>query len=64
MTTQDEYTLRVSSRAFCCGVCIRDGHVDLMGTAPYFRRLRGMSIKAFMEHARDKGWKVERVKTP
>jgi hypothetical protein len=64
MNTENEYLLRVSSRAFCCGVTIRNGRVDLTGTAPYLRRLKDMTAEAFMEHARARGWKVERAKTP
>jgi hypothetical protein len=60
MSTEKAYTLRVSSRAFCCGVTIRDGKVDASGTAPYLRRLSGMAEATFMEYAKARGWKIER----
>ena len=62
MSEHNEHLLRVTSRAFCCGVTVRDGKVFRDGTAPYLRRLSGMSEETFMQYARDRGWKVEQKK--
>jgi hypothetical protein len=56
------FFLRVTSRAFCCGVQIADGKVDVRGTAPYLKRYAGVRYEAFINIAREKGWKVETIR--
>jgi len=60
---QGEYAVRVTGRSFCCAVAISDGRISNGGTAPYLRRMRGMTIAAFVAQAMEKGWTVERIKS-
>lgn len=55
----DTLSLRVKSRAFCCGASVIDGRIDKMETAPYLRRYAGMTYEVFMNMAREKGWDIE-----
>ncbi len=39
-------------------VYVRDGFIDVIGTAPEYRRLIGLSVAALRAYAAQRGWRV------
>lgn len=39
-------------------VYVRDGFVDVIGTAPEYQRLIGLSVAALQAYASQRGWRV------